>query len=156
MDIVTKFQVSILKNDKVRGGGEETSPLTWNKLDQRQRGIGLKKFHSLLLNIWCESFVPIRIAIKNGRKIIKRFMTVIKTLKTWCLTICFFPAFHKLKRGGIVYYKSLSDSNWYENDYNWACFYSNKILCVGWEGNKILFWITNMTNYYLFYVIIAI
>ena len=25
----------------------------------------------------------------------------------------------------IVYYKSLSDSNWSENDYNWACFCSN-------------------------------
>ena len=25
----------------------------------------------------------------------------------------------------IVYYKSLSYSNWLENDYNWACFYSN-------------------------------
>ena len=52
-----------------------------------------------------------------------------------------------------VHYKSLSDTNWRENDYNWE---SNKILCVGWGGNKILFWKTNMTNYYLFYVIIAI
>ena len=34
----------------------------------------------------------------------------------------------------IVYYKS---SNWRENDYNWACFYSNKILCVGWEQNFV-------------------
>ena len=56
-----------------------------------------------------------------------------------------------------VYYKSLSHiSNWRENNYNWECFYSNKILCVGWGGNKISFWITNMTNHYLFYVIIAI
>ena len=39
----------------------------------------------------------------------------------------------------IVYYKSLSDSICLENDYNWACFYSNKILCLGWRGNKILF-----------------
>ena len=31
----------------------------------------------------------------------------------------------------IVYYKSLSDSNWRENDYNEAYFYSNKSLCVG-------------------------
>ena len=28
----------------------------------------------------------------------------------------------------IVYYKLLSDRNWRENNYNWACFYSNKIL----------------------------
>ena len=48
----------------------------------------------------------------------------------------------------IVYYKSLSDSNWHGIDYNWAHFY--KILCVEWEGNKVLFWMTNMTNYYLF------
>ena len=39
--------------------------------------------------------------------------------------------------GIIVYYKSLSDSNWRENDYNWVFFYSNEILCVGWGGNKI-------------------
>ena len=42
MNIVTKFQVSIFKNYEVRGGGEETSPQTWNKLDRRQRGIGLR------------------------------------------------------------------------------------------------------------------
>ena len=73
-------------------------------------------------------------------------------MSTYCLKkfVCL-----KKVRNISVYYKSLSDSNWRENDYNWACFYSNKILCVGWEG-KILFWITNMTNYYLFYVIIAI
>ena len=43
----------------------------------------------------------------------------------------------------IVYYKSLSDSNWLEKDYNGVFFYSNKILCVGCDcgGNKILFWI---------------
>ena len=47
MDIVTKFQVSILiKNDKVRGGEE-----TWNKLAQGQRGIGLKKcYFKFLIN----------------------------------------------------------------------------------------------------------
>ena len=57
----------------------------------------------------------------------------------------------------LVYNKSLSDSNWRENDYNGAYFYSNKILCVGWGGNTILFWITtNMTNYYLFYIKITI
>ena len=53
--------------------------------------------------------------------------------------------FHKIFI--IVYYKSLSDSNWRENDYNKAYFYSIKILYVGCGGNKILFWITNMTNY---------
>ena len=26
-----------------------------------------------------------------------------------------------------------------ENDYNWTCFYSNKILCEGWGGNKYIF-----------------
>ena len=29
-------------------------------------------------------------------------------------------------------------------------------LCVGWGRTNFFFWITNMTNYYLFYVIIAI
>ena len=56
----------------------------------------------------------------------------------------------------IVYYKSLTDSNWRENDYNGAYFYSNKILCVGCGGNKILFWLTNLKNYFLIYVKIAI
>ena len=55
-----------------------------------------------------------------------------------------------------VYYKSLSDSNWREKDCNWACFYFQKKLCVGWGGKIFLFRITNITNYYLFYVIIAI
>ena len=50
----------------------------------------------------------------------------------------------------IVYYKLLWNSNWCENDYNWSCFYSNEILCMGCGGNEILFWITNMTNYYPF------
>ena len=51
--------------------------------------------------------------------------------------------------------KTLLDSNWRENYYNWVCFYSNKFVC-GVGGNTILFWITNMTNYHLFYVKIAI
>ena len=40
INIVTKFQVSIFKNDEVRGG-KKLPPPTWNKLAQRQRGIGL-------------------------------------------------------------------------------------------------------------------
>ena len=48
----------------------------------------------------------------------------------------------------VVYYKSLSDKIWRENDWNWAYFYSNKILCVGWGRNKIFIWITNMTNFF--------
>ena len=64
--------------------------------------------------------------------------------------------FHSCICSIIVYYKSLSDSHWCQNYYNWAFFYSNQILSEGWGGTKLLFWITNMTNYYLFYVIIAI
>ena len=79
-------------------------------------------------------------------KIRKPSLRAIRTKKDLILSIPF----------RIVYYKSLSDCNWREKDYNWAYLYSNKILCLGWGGNKILFWITNMTNYYLFYVIIAI
>ena len=44
MNIVTKFQVFIFKNDEVRGGGKKLPlppPPTWNKLDRRKRGIGL-------------------------------------------------------------------------------------------------------------------
>ena len=42
INIVTKFQVFIFKNDEVKGGGGR-NPQTWNKLDRRQRGIGLKE-----------------------------------------------------------------------------------------------------------------
>ena len=35
-------------------------------------------------------------------------------------------------------------------------FIQTKFCCVGWGGNKILFWTTNMTKYFLFYVNIAI
>ena len=37
MNIVTKFQVFIIKNDEVRGGGGKET------LDWRQRGIGLSE-----------------------------------------------------------------------------------------------------------------
>ena len=40
INIITKFQVSIFKNYKVRGG-KKLPPPTWNKLAQRQHGIGL-------------------------------------------------------------------------------------------------------------------
>ena len=89
------------------------------------------------------------------------YAAFLKTLKNYSfrhttVTLYIFCVTYTLESYIIVYYKSLSESNWLENDYNWAGFYSNKILCVGLEGNKILFLITNMTNYYLFYVIIAI
>ena len=47
MNIVTKFQVFIFKNDEVRGRGRNfpPPPPTWNKLDRRQRGIGLMKVY---------------------------------------------------------------------------------------------------------------
>ena len=51
--------------------------------------------------------------------------------------------------------KLLLDSNWCENDYNWLCFHSNEILCDGWWRGKICF-STNMTNFNLIYVKIAI
>ena len=44
-------------------------------------------------------------------------------------------------RTKVVFYKSLWNSNWRETHLNWLCFYIN----------KILFWITNMTNYYPFF-----
>ena len=64
----------------------------------------------------------------------------------------------------IIYYKSLWDSNWCENDNNWYVFIQRKF-CV-WSvertkkhaTHKILFWITNMTTYYYlsFYIKITI
>jgi hypothetical protein len=49
INIVTKFQVSIFKNDEFRGGGTNLPPPTRNKLAQRQRGIGLKSVQNIAL-----------------------------------------------------------------------------------------------------------
>ena len=57
--------------------------------------------------------------------------------KTKINDISFICIFIVLKLLIIVYHKLLSDCNWSKNDYNWACF-------------------ANMTNYFLFYVIITI
>ena len=44
----------------------------------------------------------------------------------------------------------LSDSNWRENHYNRACFIQTKFCVWAGKGTKFIFWIKNMTNYYLF------
>ena len=43
INIVTKFQVSIFKNDEVRGGGYFNPPLRRISWQRGLRGIGLKK-----------------------------------------------------------------------------------------------------------------
>ena len=44
INIVTKFQVSIFKNDEVRGGGYFNPPLRRISWQRGLRGIGLKNF----------------------------------------------------------------------------------------------------------------
>lgn len=43
MNIVTKFQISIFKNDEVRGGGSFNPPLRRISWQRGLRGIGLNK-----------------------------------------------------------------------------------------------------------------
>ena len=109
-------------------------------------------------------FFPPEIFEKNGSN---RFKKVFFVAKSWCdIFVLKLSSIQKqissqkyilLLYVVLVYYKSLSDSNGRENDYNWACFYLNTILFVGWVGTNIV--LNNkydQFNYYLFYVIIAI
>ena len=85
MDNVTKFQVYIFKNDKARGGGEETSPPpTWNKFAQRQHEIRLTSDCSITL---------------QSLKVTYRLSYLIEML-TYILInnccLCLWPRFHNM------------------------------------------------------------
>ena len=87
---------------------------------------------------------------KNMNKLKSTLNITKHTHNIYCLKtfffVCYFEyIFMSFFLNIIVYYKSLWDNNWCEKGYDWADFYPNEILCVGWG-------ITNMPNYYLFYV----